>query len=89
MTDKQESAIEFPCEFPIKAMAKSMVGIENKILAIIQAHAPEVNEGAMRTTASSKGKYVSVTITINAQSQLQLDNIYGDLTRDPNVLMAF
>ena len=38
--------------------------------------------------ASSGGKYLSVTCTINATSREQLDNLYRDLSSHPMVSMV-
>jgi putative lipoic acid-binding regulatory protein len=37
---------------------------------------------------SRGGNYLSVTVTIRAESRAQLDAIYRDLTGDERVLMA-
>jgi putative lipoic acid-binding regulatory protein len=45
--------------------------------------------GEMVTTnSSSSGKYLSVTVTIEARSKAQLDRIYQDLTDCEQVLVA-
>lgn len=88
MTTEDESLLEFPCEFPIKAMGRGIVGFEHTVLELVQKHAPEADESAMKVAPSRTNKYVSVTITITAQSRRQLDRIYMDLTAHPDVLMA-
>lgn len=80
--------MEFPCEFPIKAMGLASEALHIKILDIVRRHAPEIDEQALKSRPSSNGKYVSVTITINAQSRAQLDAIYQELTDCKQVLMA-
>ena len=37
---------------------------------------------------SRKGNFLSITITINAKSQKQLDDIYRDLTEYDEILVA-
>jgi len=80
--------MEFPCEFPIKAMGLASEALHILILEIVQRHAPEVDAQAIKSRPSSNGKYVSVTVTINAQSREQLDAIYLELTACEKVLMA-
>lgn len=87
MTD-QETLLEFPCEFPIKAMGKASVNIEETVLEIVREHAPDVTAEDVRTKASSNGKYVSVTVVVNATSKEQLDKIYLGITDHPDILMA-
>lgn len=87
--NKEESLMEFPCSFPIKAMGKATDNFDNLIIEIIRKHYSGVTEGAVETRASREGKYISVTVTIEAQSREQLDNIYMELTAHESVLMAF
>lgn len=86
---KEGSLMEFPCSFPIKAMGIAIDDFDMLVVEIIRKHYPDVTEGAVKTRPSREGKYVSVTVTINAQSREQLDNIYLELTAHERVLMAF
>ncbi len=88
-TSEEESLMEFPCSFLIKAMGRATDDFEMLIIEIVRKHYPDVTEGAVKTRPSREGKYISVTVTINAQSREQLDNIYLDLTAHERVLMAF
>lgn len=84
----EQSALEFPCDFPIKAMGHAGPQLVTTILQIVQRHAPQLNDQAVRTRPSSNGKYISVTVTVRAESRAQLDAIYMDLTACEQVLMA-
>ena len=87
-TGEQETLLEFPCEFPVKAMGLDEEGFEALVTGIILAHA-EMSAGQTVTTIpSSSGKYLSVTVTIEAVSKAQLDRIYQDLTDCEQVLVA-
>lgn len=84
------SLLEFPCEFPIKAMGPSSETLEVEILAIVNRHAPgQLTEGGISIRQSKGGKYTAVTITLKARSQAQLDAIYHDLSRSPAIIMVF
>lgn len=85
---KQETLLEFPCSFPIKAMGLSDGEFEARVVALVRKHAPDLGEGAVRTVDSKGGKYLSVTVTVRATSREQLDNIYRELTACEQVLMA-
>ena len=87
MNDEQ-SLIEFPCDFPIKAMGLADGELESQVLAIVRRHAPDLSEGAVRSRPSSNGKYLSITVTVRAHNRAQLDAIYLDLTACQQVLMA-
>jgi uncharacterized protein len=83
-----ESALEFPCIFPIKAMGFATDDFDLLVVGIIRRHAPEIGEGAVRTRASRNGKYLCVTVTIEAICQEQLDAIYQELSRHERIVMA-
>lgn len=85
---KQETALEFPCNFPIKAMGLADGQFEALVVELVRKHAPDLGEGAVRSVDSKGGKYLSVTVTVRATSREQLDNIYRELTACEQVLMA-
>jgi hypothetical protein len=84
----QESIIQFPCDFPIKAMGLATAEFDAVIVEIVRRHAPDIGEGAVTSRPSANGKYVSITVTVRAQSRAQLDAIYMDLTACKQVLWA-
>ena len=84
----EESPLKFPCEFPIKAMGEARNDFDSLVVGIIRKHSPDLTEGAVRTRLSSGGKYVSVTVTVNARNRQQLDAIYMELTAHERVLVA-
>ena len=85
----EESLMEFPCSFPIKAMGNAAEDFDSLVVELVRKHHSDVSEGAVKSRLSREGKYVSVTVTIEAQSREQLDNIYLELTAHERVLMAF
>jgi putative lipoic acid-binding regulatory protein len=86
--DDQESALTFPCVFPIKVMGASTTGFEAPALEIVRRHAPGFETDMMRVSASRQGNYISVTFDIPATSREQLDAIYRELTARDDVLMV-
>ena len=86
---EEDSLMEFPCSFSIKAMGIAVDDFDSLIVEIVRKHYPDITEGAVKTKPSRQGKYISVTVTIEAQSREQLDNIYLELTAHERVLMAF
>ena len=83
-----QTLLKFPCDFPIKAMGKSEDDFDALVVEIIRKHCPDLLEGAVKSRLSKAGNYVSVTVTIQARSRNQLDDIYMDLTSNEKVLMA-
>lgn len=88
MQDEDESPLQFPCEFPIKAMGKADCDLDMIVVEIVRRHAPDLAEGAVYSRASSQGNYTSVTVVVNATSRAQLDAIYQDLVDCESVIMA-
>ena len=84
----QETYLEFPCQFPIKAMGLATEGLRKHVFDIVKRHAPDTEWDAISHRASKNGKYLSITITIEATSRAQLDAIYQDLTASELVMMA-
>ena len=80
-----ETLLEFPCDFPLKIMGLAQGDLAQEVLAVIHKFAPDYDGKGMEMRASSSGKYVSLTCTVNAQSKAQLDDIYRALTSHPLV----
>ena len=91
MTDDnadKNTAIQFPTEFPIKIMGKKNDEFETAALSIIRTHVPELEQTAITQRVSKNGNYIALTVTITAQSKIQLDAIYQALSDCEHVLMA-
>ncbi|QKT02880.1 DUF493 domain-containing protein [Ectothiorhodospiraceae bacterium 2226] len=76
----EDSPLQFPCRFPIKVMGPTRPGFSEEVCRLVRAQAPDLGDADVRCRASSGGRYLSVTVTINAQSRAQLDAIYQALT---------
>lgn len=87
-TVERETLLEFPCEFPVKAMGRNEPGFQVMVEKMILAHAEIHPDQPISTNLSGSGKYLSVTVTIEARSKAQLDRIYLDLTECELVLVA-
>lgn len=87
MTTEQAPGFEFPCEYQIKAMGLDDGRFQEVVIEIIRRHCDSVREDSLSSRASRTGKYVSVSIVIEARSREQLDAIYEDLTTHEKVLM--
>lgn len=80
-----ETLLEFPCDFPLKIMGLAQDNLAQEVLNVIHKFAPDYDGKNMEMRASSSGKYVSLTCTVNAQSKAQLDDIYRALSSHPLV----
>ena len=85
---QQETLLEFPCKFPIKAMGRDEDDFEALITGIVLSHAEVYAGESVTTNVSSTGKYLSVTVPVEALSKAQLDRIYQELTDCERVVMA-
>jgi len=85
---EEETLLEFPCQFAIKAFGLSCNELEIAVQEIVNCHVDDLADDAMKQNASKKGKYTSITVTITATSKKQIDAIYIDLTACEHVVMA-
>ena len=87
MSSEDAPGFEFPCDFQIKAMGLDDGDFHNVVLEIIGEHCETIRHESVSSRKSSGGKYVSVSLTIEATSREQLDAIYDALTAHDKVLM--
>lgn len=78
---------EFPCDYAIKAMGVDDGRFHEVVIEIVRRHCATLQEDSLRSRPSRGGKYISVTVVIEATSREQLDAIYADLTAHEKVLM--
>ncbi|MBK7684880.1 MAG: DUF493 domain-containing protein [Rhodocyclaceae bacterium] len=72
--------IEFPSDFPLKIMGDAAPDFAQQVLAVVLRHAPDFDPASMEMRPSSGAKYLSLTCTVRATSQSQLDALYIDLS---------
>ncbi|MEJ2761594.1 MAG: DUF493 domain-containing protein [Gammaproteobacteria bacterium] len=85
---EEDSLFDFPCDFPIKAMGEAADDFDSLVVSLVRKHSPDLREGAVRVRTSRGGKYMAVTVTVQARNRAQLDAIYLELTGHERVLMA-
>ena len=88
MSDNEETLLEFPCEFPIKVMGRESPEFHETARALIEKHTGPLSDEAIQSTLSRNGRFVSITVTVHAQSKQQLDDIYRDVSGHEDVLMS-
>jgi len=84
----EESLLEFPCAFPIKMMGRDTPEFRAITRELVENHVGPIGEEFVRISQSGKGNFVSITVTVTATSQQQLDAIYRDVSAHDDVLMA-
>ncbi|ELV8691232.1 DUF493 family protein YbeD [Vibrio vulnificus] len=74
---KLKDLLEFPCSFTYKVMGYAKPELPEKVLEVIQRHAPGDYSPAVKPSA--KGNYHSVSINITATSIEQVETLYKEL----------
>jgi putative lipoic acid-binding regulatory protein len=88
MSDLRASLIEFPCEFPLKVFGQQQSGFAQAVMDVVVKHDPGFQASSMEMRASKSARYISLTCTIQATSQQQLDAVYRELCDHPMVVMV-
>jgi putative lipoic acid-binding regulatory protein len=80
-----DTLIEYPCRFPIKVMGAKAEGFVHAVTLVAREFDPDFDAGTIELRESKGGNYLGVTITINATSREQLDELYRTLSTHPMV----
>jgi len=86
MSGPDESLLEFPTDLPIKVFGRNDSDFRAAVVSIIEKH-----YGGAYTLAeveSKKAAYVSLTVTVRAESRAQIDAVYRELVAHELILMA-
>jgi len=68
-------------------MGANQDDFESLVLSIIRKHATIATGEVVTTRLSRGGRFLSLTVHVNAESQDQLDAIYHELSTHERVLM--
>lgn len=82
--------MEFPTEFSLKVVgtAANENDLETLIVAVLRQNQVDIECTKISMRSSSAGKYSSFTVTFQALSQEQLDNIYRALSGNDLVMVV-
>ena len=72
--------MSFPCELTIKVMGNNQPEFIAAMLAIFREHCPDLSEAGISTLPSKTDKFLSLSVTVNAKSKAQMDELYEALT---------
>lgn len=86
--NSRDTLFEFPCQYPIKVFGPALPEFRKRVLTLIGKHVGSEDQILVRVNHSRKGRYQSLTLTIEARDRAQLDAIYQDLTACELVAMA-
>jgi putative lipoic acid-binding regulatory protein len=86
MSDEQ--LLTFPCDFPVKVMGRDTPEFHDTARALVEKHTGPLDDSHYQCASSRNGRFVSITVTVPARSQQQIDDIYREVTAHEDVLMA-
>ena len=84
----EETLLAFPCNFPIKMMGRDTPEFRATARSLVEKHTGPLDDEVIRSALSRNGSFISITVTVRAHSQQQLDDIYRDVSGHELVLMA-
>jgi hypothetical protein len=71
--------IEFPCDYPIKILGEACEEFIDTVVAVVRRHDPSLDTATLTSRDSSKGSFRSVTVTITATGEQQLEMLFTEL----------
>lgn len=80
--------LEFPCQYPLKVFGANNPEFAALVAEIVARHVAGDDLRGTESRASGGGRYLAVTMILNARSRAQLDALYRELTGHPDVLMC-
>ncbi len=86
--EEPQSLLTFPCVFPIKVMGRREDGFAQEVSEVVLRHAPDFHPETIEMRTSRNGRYLSITVNLNARSREQLDALYSELSKHPRVMMV-
>jgi putative lipoic acid-binding regulatory protein len=82
----KEDLIEFPCDYPVKAMGYTDDGFEAHVISLVSRHAELTEPRQLSSRSSSGGKYTSITVSVWARSREHLELVYANLKEDDKIV---
>lgn len=73
---------------PIKVFGRNEGDFRRAALAIMRSHFSGLEEADVQERLSKAGRFVSLTITVVAESRAQLDVVYRELSGHQSVIMV-
>jgi putative lipoic acid-binding regulatory protein len=87
MSAGKESLLKFPADLAVKVFGRNDPEFRSAAIAIVEAHYGKAY--AVAEQLSKQATYLSLTITVHAESRAQIDALYQALVAHELVLMAF
>ena len=86
MSGADDSLLKFPTDLPIKVFGRNDAEFRAAVVEIIEKHYGKAY--TITELPSKQAAYVSLTVTVRAESRAQIDAVYKDFVASELVLMA-
>ncbi len=83
--DRIEKLLEFPVAFPMKVIGQRVDGFAQQIAELVVDHVAEFDPASIELRVSTKGSYLSLTVTPTVRDRVQLEGLYRALSEHPMV----
>ena len=83
------SPLQFPCTLDVKVFGLAEEDFADHVTALVRLHDPDVDRSQVRLQASREGRWVSVTVPVQATSREHLEALSQTLRDDPRVKASF
>ena len=80
--------LQFPCDYPVKVMARAEEGVRSHIDAIFERHAGPLDLSKVVERSSAKNNFIAITYIIHAQGPEQIANLFSALKLCPQVVLV-
>ncbi len=80
--------LRFPCDYPIKVMARAEAGLRTRLDAIVEHHVGPLALSAVTERPSAQRNFLSITYVIRARSRAQIAKLFAALKLCPQVLLV-
>ncbi len=88
MTDPEAPKIEFPCAYPIKVMGDAKPDFRDLVVKVMSEFCGPIEPQDISVKLSRTGKWSSVSVTITATGERQLQAIFEALKATGRVQMV-
>lgn len=80
--------MHFPVVFSLKVVGTVAANLESIIVPVMQKNEVDIEHLRMSARLSRNGNYTAFTVTFMAKNQEQLDNIYRELSGNPDIIIV-
>ena len=80
--------IEFPCLYPIKVIGYAVDAFRPQVLKVIERHTGALDPDLIQLRPSKHSNYLSITVTIAATGEVQLQSIFSSLKEIESVKLV-